>query len=71
VITNDKGRLSKEDIERMVQDAETYKDEDQAYEKKVTAINSLETSTYGMRNLVDSEECTFSDTDKTLISREG
>jgi len=67
VITNDKGRLSKEDIERMVQDAETYKDEDQAYEKKVTAINSLETSTYGMRNLVDSEECTFSDTDKTLI----
>ena len=27
-ITNDKGRLSKEDIERMVQDAEKYKDED-------------------------------------------
>lgn len=67
VITNDKGRLSKEDIERMVQDAEKYKEEDQAYEKKVTAMNGLETSAYGMRNMIDGEECTFSDDNKAKI----
>lgn len=67
VITNDKGRLSKEDIERMVQDAEKYKEEDQAYEKKVTAMNGLETSAYGMRNMIDGEECTFNEDNKTKI----
>lgn len=67
VITNDKGRLSKEEIERMVQDAEKYKEEDQAYEKKVTAMNGLETSAYGMRNMIDGEECTLSDDDKARI----
>lgn len=67
VITNDKGRLSKDDIERMVQDAEKYREEDEAYEKKVTAINGLESSVYGMRNMIDGEECTLSDTDKTLL----
>ena len=67
VITNDKGRLSKEDIERMVQDAEKYKEEDQAYEKKVTAMNGLETSAYGMRNMIDGEECPFSDDNKVKI----
>jgi L1 cell adhesion molecule like protein len=67
VITNDKGRLSKEEIERMVQDAEKYKEEDQAYEKKVTAMNALENSAYGMRNMVDGEECTFSEDNKTNI----
>ena len=67
VITNDKGRLSKEDIERMVQDAEKYKEEDEAFEKKVNAVNALESSAYGMRNMVEGEECTLSDTDKALI----
>jgi L1 cell adhesion molecule like protein len=67
VITNDKGRLSKEEIERMVQDAEKYKKEDQAYEKKVTAMNGLETSAYGMRNMIDGEECPFSEDNKTKI----
>ena len=67
VITNDKGRLSKEEIERMVQDAEKYKEEDQAYEKKVTAMNGLETSAYGMRNMIDGEECPFSEDNKTKI----
>jgi L1 cell adhesion molecule like protein len=67
VITNDRGRLSKEEIERMVQDAEKYKEEDQAYEKKVTAMNTLENSAYGMRNMVDGEECTFSEYNKTNI----
>ena len=41
-ITNDKGRLSKEDIERMVNDAEKFKAEDDAMREKVQAKNELE-----------------------------
>tara|TARA_B100001094_G_scaffold326329_1_gene382257 strand:+ start:875 stop:2728 length:1854 start_codon:yes stop_codon:yes gene_type:complete len=41
-ITNDKGRLSKDDIEKMVQDAEKYKAEDEAIAKKIGARNELE-----------------------------
>ncbi|KAF8021663.1 hypothetical protein BT93_G1956 [Corymbia citriodora subsp. variegata] len=51
-ITNDKGRLSKEDIERMVQEAEKYKAEDEEVKKKVDAKNALENYAYNMRNTV-------------------
>ena len=67
VITNDKGRLSKEEIERMVQDAEKYKEEDEVYEKQMKAINDLENSTYSMRNMVEGEDCKFDDTNKSII----
>merc|ERR1712086_627973 len=40
-ISNEKGRLSKEDIERMVQEAEKNKDEDEALKAKVDARNGL------------------------------
>jgi len=55
-ITNDKGRLSKEDIEKMVQDAEKYKSEDEEHKKKVEAKNSLENYAYNMRNTIQDEE---------------
>ncbi|XP_022845127.1 heat shock 70 kDa protein-like [Olea europaea var. sylvestris] len=55
-ITNDKGRLSKEDIERMVQDAERYKAEDEEVKKKVEAKNALENYAYNMRNTVKDEK---------------
>ncbi len=51
-ITNDKGRLSKADIEKLVQDAERYKSEDEAQRKRVEAKNGLENYAYGMRNTV-------------------
>jgi heat shock 70kDa protein 1/2/6/8 len=54
VITNDKGRLSKEEIEKMVQDAEKYKEEDEAYEKKVQTINNFEAMVYGARTTAES-----------------
>jgi len=54
-ITNDKGRLSKEDIERMVQEAEKYKEEDEAHTKKIEAKNSLENYAYSMRNTINEE----------------
>ena len=49
-ITNDKGRLSKEEIERMVQDAEKYKEEDAELKKRVEARNGLENYAYSMKN---------------------
>lgn len=55
-ITNDKGRLSKEDIEKMVQDAEKYRAEDEDVKKKVEAKNSLENYAYNMRNTVRDEK---------------
>jgi L1 cell adhesion molecule like protein len=49
-ITNDKGRLSKEDIERMVKEAEQFKDEDEQNKKKLEAKNEFENYVYNTRN---------------------
>ncbi|KAJ2007564.1 Hsp70 chaperone [Coemansia thaxteri] len=51
-ITNDKGRLSKEDIERMVSDAEKFKAEDEAVAARVQARNGLESYAYSLKNSV-------------------
>ncbi|KAG5052540.1 hypothetical protein AAZX31_02G191700 [Glycine max] len=55
-ITNDKGRLSKEEIEKMLKDAERYKAEDEEVKKKVEAKNSLENYAYNMRNTIKDEK---------------
>jgi len=55
-ITNDKGRLSKDEIERMVQEAEKYKAEDEEHKKKVEAKNSLENYAYNMRNTLSDDK---------------
>merc|ERR1711959_150146 len=55
-ITNDKGRLSKEEIEKMVHDAEKYKDEDDKHKKRIEAKNSLENFAYSMRNTVKDDK---------------
>ncbi|KAF3528189.1 hypothetical protein DY000_02043594 [Brassica cretica] len=55
-ITNDKGRLSKDEIERMVQEAEKYKTEDEDHKKKVEAKNALENYAYNMRNTIRDEK---------------
>ncbi|XP_029574268.1 heat shock 70 kDa protein-like [Salmo trutta] len=52
-ITNDKGRLSKEDIEKMVQDADKYKAEDDAQREKIAAKNGLESYTFNMKSSVE------------------
>lgn len=49
-ITNDKGRLSKEEIERMVQDADRYKAEDDLQREKIAAKNSLESYAFNMKS---------------------
>ncbi|CAG8976685.1 hypothetical protein HYALB_00010810 [Hymenoscyphus albidus] len=50
VITNDKGRLSKEDIERMLAEAEKYKAEDEAEAARISAKNGLESYAYSLKN---------------------
>merc|ERR1712146_207815 len=49
-ITNDKGRLSKDDIDRMVREAEQYADEDKAAKERIDAKNGLESYCYQMKN---------------------
>jgi heat shock protein 1/8 len=49
-ITNDGNRLSKEDIERMINEAEKYKDEDIKYKETQESKNSLEQYLYGIKN---------------------
>uniref|UniRef100_W5M4B0 Heat shock cognate 70-kd protein, tandem duplicate 2 n=1 Tax=Lepisosteus oculatus TaxID=7918 RepID=W5M4B0_LEPOC len=54
-ITNDKGRLSKEEIEKMVQDAERYKADDDAQREKIAAKNALESYAFNMKSSVEDE----------------
>jgi len=53
-ITNDKGRLSKEDIEKMVKAAEEFKDADEKQKQRVEAKNGLEAYVYNVRNTLKS-----------------
>ncbi len=54
-ITNDKGRLSKEEIERMVQEADKYKAEDDQQREKIAAKNCLESYAFNMKKSVEDE----------------
>ena len=51
-ITNDKGRLSKDDVERMVKEAEKYKQQDDNQKDKVEARNGLENYCFSLRNSI-------------------
>jgi len=55
-ITNDKGRLSKEEIEKMVNEAETFKDEDNQQKERISAKNSLESFIFNMKSSFDQSE---------------
>ncbi|XP_070606942.1 heat shock-related 70 kDa protein 2 [Erythrolamprus reginae] len=55
-ITNDKGRLSKDDIDRMVQEAERYKAEDEANRERVVSKNALESYAYNIKQTVEDDK---------------
>ena len=55
-ITNDQGRLSKDDIEKMVKDAEKYRDEDDKAKQRVEAKNAVENAVYSTRNSLKNAE---------------
>jgi len=68
-ITNEKGRLTKEEIEDMVENAEKYKEEDDLLRKKVEAKNGLESYAYNMKNSIADEKLAdkFEADDKTTM----
>ncbi|EHB03855.1 Heat shock cognate 71 kDa protein [Heterocephalus glaber] len=68
-ITNDKGHLSKEDIEHMVQEAEKYKAEDEEQRDKMSSKNSLESYAFNMKATNEDEKLQgkINDEDKQKI----
>merc|ERR1711988_266861 len=69
-ITNDKGRLSKEEIERMVNDAEKFKDEDNKQKDRISAKNGLESYCFNMKTTIEDEKVAdkISEDDKKKIT---
>merc|ERR1711879_37091 len=55
-ITNDKGRLSKEEIERMVNDAENFKADDEKQKERISAKNGLESYCFNMKTTIEDEK---------------
>lgn len=64
-ITNDKGRLTKAEIDRMVSDAEKYREEDENQKERVQSKNQLEHYVYGVRNAVEEEKGKLEPSEKT------
>jgi L1 cell adhesion molecule like protein len=70
-ITNDKGRLSQADIERMVQEAEKYKSEDDLTRQRIEAKNGLENYAYSLKNTLRDEQTAskLSSDDKSTLEK--
>mmetsp|Transcript_4183 Transcript_4183/g.5005 ORF Transcript_4183/g.5005 Transcript_4183/m.5005 type:complete len:235 (+) Transcript_4183:131-835(+) len=69
-ITSEKGRLSDEEIERMVQEAEDFADQDKAEKDKVQAKNELEAYLYNLKNsITDTLEGKLDEESKTSLSQ--
>jgi L1 cell adhesion molecule like protein len=70
-ITNEKGRLSQSEIDRMVSEAEQYKAEDEANKGKIEAKNGLENYCFTMRNTLQEEKLKekFEGDDKEKIEK--
>jgi len=69
-ITNDKGRLTKEEIDQMIADSEKYAEEDKAIKEKIDAKNQFENYVYQMKNSVEDKDKLaekLSDEDKSTI----
>jgi L1 cell adhesion molecule like protein len=68
-ITNDKGRLSAEEVEKMVKDAEKYAEQDKKVKERVEAKNGLEQYAYNLKQSITEEgvKDKLSDEDKKTI----
>lgn len=69
-IQNNKGRLSKEEIDKMVSEAEKYKEEDDRQREKVASRNQLESYTYSVKQALDEAGSKLSEGDKSRARRE-
>jgi len=68
-ITNEKGRLSQEEIERMVAEAEKYKAEDEKIAERVAARNDVENFSYQIRNTLQDGKIPISPDEKEMIQK--
>ncbi|CCD26209.1 uncharacterized protein NDAI_0H00350 [Naumovozyma dairenensis CBS 421] len=68
-ITNDKGRLSKEDIERMVSEAEKFKEEDEKETERIAAKNQLESIAYSLKSSVSEAGDKLDEADKETVTK--
>ena len=66
-ITNDTGRLSKDDIAKMVDEAEKYKEEDKKNQERVEAKNDLDNYTYRVKGMLDDGKISFTEDEKKEI----
>jgi len=66
-ITNDKGRLTQAEIDRMVAEAEKFKDEDAAMQEKIQAKNALESYAYNMKSTIEDAKDKISEEDKKAV----
>merc|ERR1712111_61018 len=69
-ITNDQNRLTPEDIEQMIKDAETFADEDAKLKERVESRNELESYAYSLKNQINDKEklgAKITDEDKEKI----
>ncbi|KAH0813811.1 hypothetical protein GEV33_008980 [Tenebrio molitor] len=69
-IKNDKGRLSQKDIDRMVSEAEQYKEEDEKQRQKIAARNQLEAYVFQLKQTVSEQGSKLSPSDKETLTRE-
>lgn len=67
-ITNDKGRLSKSEIDRMVNEAETYREADEKQRQKVTAKNQLENYVFSVRMAANEAGDKLNQSDKDTVN---
>lgn len=67
-ITNDKGRLSREEIDRMLAEAEKYRDQDREQRERVEARNQIESYVFNIKQAVQDSGAKLTDTDKQQVN---
>ncbi len=69
-VTNEKGRLSQDDVERMVKEAEQFKEDDERKKEQIESRNGLESYAYQVKQTLDDAKLkdNFTEEDKTAIS---
>ena len=67
-ITNDKGRLSKDEIEEMLAEGEKYKEQDELNKQKMESRNTFENTVYSMKNTINDDKMKMEDSDKDSLN---
>jgi heat shock protein 1/8 len=67
-ITNETGRMTKEQIEEMIKEAEMYKEEDEKQKARVESKNNLENYLFNLKNTTNDPNVKFDDSNKTKLN---